>query len=207
MRLRNIIIILLVFSAISCNSNKEISDIEIKDRTIYQSTSDSLFRNMNNYQLYEKSKELNFQKKHQKGLEILLELEKSEPENKLVLEGLGITYSYLNNFSLSEEYFKKVIAVDSLFFNGYINLSTLYINKKDYELAYQTIMRASNIEKTEMEEVFYIMQQANLNHFLGNCEEALTLCNMAMNLINDRDVIDLITRDYNEIKKACITKN
>src|SRR5690606_25772496 len=118
--------------------------------------------------LFRKSQELEMKGKYKEALNILLELEWIEPENKLILGSIGGVYIHLKQYNLSEKYYKKAIEVDPYFFYNWVNLSTLYISKKEFEVAFETLMNASHLEKTEEQNVLYILQQAIIKYHLGD---------------------------------------
>lgn len=213
LKFKNLLIILLLMIHVSCNKivsdenivscNKIISDENIH---IYKVTPDSLFGSIENSRLYKESQELGMKGKYKEALEILLKIEKKEPKNKLVLSDIGGKYSLLKEYDFSENYHKKVIEIDSTFFINWVNLSTLYISKKEFELAYETLMKTSDLEKTEEENIFFMLQLAIIKYHLGNCNEALFLCEDVINLIEDKYLLANVKNTYETIKRNCIEK-
>ena len=202
-KFKNITYLLFLFIGLSCVDRKK-EDKIFSNNTYYFDTSKSLFKNDENAKLFEKSKELHLKGAYDKCLEILLDLEKSEPENKLVLGSLGISYLGLKEYDTSEKYLKKAIRLDSEFFNNWINLSKLYIATKKYELADKILLEIVDLKKTEEEEWFCLMQRATVNYHLGNCYEALAFCEDAIKISKEEWFLDSAKNAYEDIKKDCI---
>jgi tetratricopeptide (TPR) repeat protein len=68
---------------------------------------------------------LNSQGKFKKGLAVLLELEKANPENINVLLNIAMSYSELENYDKSVAYFEKIVAKDSSPIHSYYYAVTL----------------------------------------------------------------------------------
>lgn len=202
LKLKGLMLVLSVLLCVSCR--KVVSDDKI---LIYKVTPDSLFKSSSNSNLFRKSQELEMKGKYKEALNILLELEWIEPENKLILGSIGGVYIHLKQYNLSEKYYKKAIEVDPYFFYNWVNLSTLYISKKEFEVAFETLMNASHLEKTEEQNVLYILQQAIIKYHLGDCKEVSELCDIAVNLTDDQMLINEIKKIYDISKKTCINKN
>ncbi|WCM41639.1 tetratricopeptide repeat protein [Flavobacterium sp. CBA20B-1] len=208
----NIMCISIMFIMFSCSGDKKESQIiDIKKNTskrniIYQDTPEKYFKTSDNYKIFKESESLHIQGNYNEALKKLLELEKSEKENELVLGSLGIVYMDLKRYELSENKLEKAIKINPDFINNLFNLATLYERLKNYEDADMTMQKAENLKKTEQEEFLYYMQRAFLNYKLNNCDKALKFCEKIINSNFDEYYITNAQGAYNEIKEKCVEK-
>lgn len=209
---KSVISLLIIFVTISCSEKKEekpIINLEQntdKKNIIYQDTPEQYFANPDNYKIFKESESLHTQGNYNESLKKLLELEKSEKDNELVLGSLGIVYMDLKQYELSEQKLKKAIDIKPDFINNWFNLATLYERMKNYEGADMTMQRVEKLEKTEQEEFLYYIQRAFLNYKLNNCEKALEFCEKIINSNFDEYYINNAKGAYDEIKEKCVEK-
>lgn len=212
LKFKCIISLLIIFVTISCSEKKEekpIINLEQntdKKNIIYQDTPEQYFKNSDNYKKFKESESLHTQGNYNESLKKLLELEKSEKDNELVLGSLGIVYMDLKQYELSEQKLKKAIDLKPDFINNWFNLATLYERMKNYEGADMTMQKAENLNKTEKEEFLYYIQRAFLNYKLNNCEKALKFCEKIINSNFDEYYINNAQGAYDEIKEKCVEK-
>lgn len=190
----------------SCSDSAKKENREFKNGVVYFNTSNSHFLNEKNGELFDKSRKLHSNKDYKGCLNILLKLKEEEPQNKLVLGSLGIVYLDLKEYDKSEKYLKGVTESHPDFFNNWINLSKLYISSKRFELAEETLIKIVDLEKTEKEELFYLLQRATVSFHLGNCTEALFYCEDAIRQSNDEWFLASAENAYEEIKRDCVEK-
>lgn len=196
----------------SCSGDKkETPIIDVKQSTlkhniIYQDTPEKYFKTSDNYKIFKESENLHTQGNYNEALKKLLELERSENENELILGSLGIVYMDLEQYELSEQKLKKAINIKPDFINNWFNLATLYERMKNYEDADMTMQKAENLKKTEQEEFLYYIQRAFLNYKLNNCDKALKFCEKIINSNFDEYYITNAQGAYNEIKEKCVEK-
>jgi tetratricopeptide (TPR) repeat protein len=84
----------------------------------------------------------------EKAKELFTVALKDDPQNKIILNDLGITEAQLGNYESSIENLKKALSLDSTYFEVYVNLSLSFTHKGDF---YQAIKMADHVIKSTEE--------------------------------------------------------
>src|SRR5690606_10134444 len=178
-----------LFLITSC-SKKPIESKVDAENVFFFRTPDSLFENEHNYRLFEEARDYYAIGDYNKSLKVMLELERLEPNNGIVLDVLGTTYIGLKDYTSAEKYYRKALELNPDSYNSMFNLSTMYINQKDYRKAYEIIESLSDVERIEELDVLYYLQKAVILYYLKECENALKSCEIAMILTDKKEYIE-----------------
>jgi tetratricopeptide (TPR) repeat protein len=70
---------------------------------------------------------------------------KTDPDNGVVLNEIGVCYSQLSQYKLAIHYFQKVLTLKEIV-DVYCNISVCYIAIKEYESAEKTLLHACKLD-------------------------------------------------------------
>ena len=100
---------------------------------------------------------LNSGKNEDKVIAYLKKAQENEPNNTTLYFAEATLYERLKKFDDAERMYRKCIAVDSSYFNGYYNLGALYYNK-----AVEYVGESSNIKDWRSPKVKELTEKANV---------------------------------------------
>ena len=110
-------------------------------------------------------------------------------DDAFILHKIGICYFNLHQFKLALHYFKKIVIRHPLV-DIYTNMSTCYVNLKEYINAENTLNKAYDIEKNN---VRLLIQLNKIHYYLKNYDKSIYYFNKYNSLkINDKVENDTI---------------
>jgi tetratricopeptide (TPR) repeat protein len=94
----------------------------------------------------EKAKILMAEKRFEACIEAYQDLLKSEPQNAVFMNMIGIAYLNLSNFDQAKKYFQRAEKVDKKYSSAVNNLGMVYYTQKNYRRAIREYQRAAKID-------------------------------------------------------------
>jgi len=171
-----------------CHSNREpvMDDIIF----IYGDFDKSKFRNNESYQNHmegfenEKMNQLNEANRYFK---LALQMDQN---NSIILNSLAINESRLANYDIAIELLKRVIIMDSLYFESYVNLAQVYTMNGEYEksIEYANKVIARNPAKREVMGAWY--NKSFAEYELKQYDSALNSVDRAIKLCDNTDYLE-----------------
>jgi len=199
MKNKLIIISILSFLAISCKQNsdtlysKNSGDLEtyfLDERVL------ALIENESARSKFKDGCILSSQNNHEKAKVLFTKANEIEPNNVLILNAIGLELSFLNEFDLSSEYFKRSLKVDSTVSVTYLNLGVLLGKKKEYLEAINQYKKGLEFEKVNSQKGYFYYNIANAYYKLNNQSEAMKFIEMASKLVTEPKAM----KDIEELK-------
>jgi tetratricopeptide (TPR) repeat protein len=108
---------------------------------------ESNFKTKTAFELHAEGKQEMRDENFEKAKELYTSALKEEPENKIILNDLGIAEAQLGNYESAIEYERKALRIDSMNMESYINLILFFNLKGDFDQAKK--MADQVIKRTE----------------------------------------------------------
>jgi len=191
---------ILIILLISCNgksdkvivkSEKDTSILYYKNNGVKDSIASIFF----NKGLDNKS-----DRKFKKALIYFQKADSIEPRNVTILNSLGAIYSDLKDSDKAYNYYHKAIEIDSTYPHTYLNLGFEYNHNKKREKAIEILKKGLSIEHNTERKGYFNYNIANALYKLGKYDESEMYNNTALDLVQDREIRDLIYELKNAIE-------
>ncbi len=200
--MRNLILILIAIAIISCK--------EKSDRVVIRNSGDAEILYYNNKGFTDSIASITFdkaldqiqKKEFKKARKLLLKANGIEPNNIIILNGLGNIETDLKNFKKAYEYFEQAIDVDNNFGITYLNYGVAFNKNSEEKKAIEILKKGVKIEKNETLKSYFYYTIADAYYDIKEYDNADFYNNKALNIVTEPEV----RKDLIELKDLIADK-
>ena len=186
--MKNLILILIIVAFISCKDKS--------DRVVIRNSGDAeiLFYKNKGFTdsiasiTFDKALDQIRNKEFKKAKKLLSKANEIEPDNKIILNGLGNVESDLKNFDKAYEYFEQALEVDNNFGITYLNYGTAFNKNSEEHKAIDILTKGVEIEKNETRKGYFYYTIADAYYDIKNYEKAYLYNTKALNIVTEPEV-------------------
>lgn len=196
--MKKLYLLLIGFNLISYSCKRE------SDRLIIRNSEDAEILYYNNPGIKDSFASLNFDKalnhvKNEdffKAKKLLNESDQIEPNNIIILNGLGNVETALRNFKKASSYFEKAISIDSTNSITYLNYGVSLNKNLEEEKAIEMLKKGMSYTKDSLHKGMILYTIADAYYDLGKYQKSNYFNQKALNLIHRNEIKkDLVELD------------